>query len=197
MSSPSGTPDRSNRDRQPKPPVRRTAPALTVWIYDSALGAAAGEVRLRNLKERNALQVHDAITVSWMPGSHQPRIGHLRYETSAAAARGSVLGGLVGLILLASEAGGGMAALTPRLRDVGIDETFLEEVKAQLQPETSALLVLSGAADLDQVRPVIERGLARGDVILMHAQLAPDGPDILRAAVRDLQARADNTHLAP
>ena len=73
-------------------------PTLTVWIYDSALGAAAGEVRLKNLQERNALQLHEEVTVSWMPGAHQPRIGHLRHETSAGAARASVLGGLVDLM---------------------------------------------------------------------------------------------------
>ena len=100
------------------------------------MGAAAGEVRSKDLKGRNALQVHDAVTVSWLPGAHQPRIGHLRRETSAAAARGSVLGGLVDLIFLApaaeAEAGPGVAALARRLRGTGIDQTFLEEIKAQL-----------------------------------------------------------------
>jgi uncharacterized membrane protein len=169
-------------------------PALTVWIYDSALGAAAAEVRLRHLRDRRALEVHDAITVSWMPGSHRPRIGHLRPETSAAAARRSVLRGLVDLIFLAPTtevtAGGSLAALAQRLRDTGIDQAFLEQVKAQLHPESSALLVLSGDADLDVVRPVIERGLARGDVVLMHAQLPLDAPKILRAAVLELQGPA-------
>jgi uncharacterized membrane protein len=195
MSNRSGKPSRagrqSNRGSQRRSAVDHTAPALTVWIYDSALGAAAGEVRLRNLRERNALEVHDAITVTWMPGCHQPRIGHLRHQTSAAAIRGSVLGGLVGLIFFAPvpgvAAGAGIAALAQRLRGTGIDQIFLEEMRAQLHPETSALLVLSGDADLDQVRPVIERGLARGDVVLMHAQLPHDAPDTLRDAVRDLQ----------
>ncbi len=182
----------SNRKSRVDP----TAPTLTVWIYDTALGAAAGEVRLRNLRERHALEVHDAITVSWMPGSHLPRIGHLRHETSAAATRGSVLGGLVGLIFLAPApgvaAGDGIAALAQRLHGTGIDQMFLEEMKAQLHPESSALLVLSGDADLDQVRPVIERGLARGDVVLMHAQLPQDAPDMLRDAVHELQEHSDD-----
>jgi uncharacterized membrane protein len=168
-------------------------PTLTIWIYDSALGAAAGEVRLRNLQRRNALQVHDEVTVTWMPGAHQPRIGHLRHETSAAATRGSVLGGLVGLMFLAPErgtAGSSLATLAHRLRGSGIDQTFLEEVKAHLRPESSALLVLSGKADLDEVRPVIERGLARGDVVLMHALLQDAAGEILRAAVRELHNRS-------
>lgn len=162
-------------------------PALTVWIYDSALGAAAAEVRLRHLRDRRALEVHDAITVSWMPGSHRPRIGHLRHETSMATARRSVLRGLVDLIFLPPAAGvaagGDLADLAQRLHGTGIDQPFLEGVRAHLHPESSALVVLSGDADLDVVRPVIERGLARGDVLLMHAQLPPDAPEMLRDAV--------------
>ncbi|GAA4690974.1 DUF1269 domain-containing protein [Nocardioides conyzicola] len=172
------------------PRDRAATASLTVWIYDSALGAAAGEVRLKNLRDRAALRVHDAITVSWMPGVHEPRIGHLRRETSAVAAR-SVLGGLVELLLRsASDAAAGIPALAQQLRGTGIDQLFLEEIVAQLHPETSALFVLSSHADLDQVRPVVERGLARGDVVLMHAQLPGEAPAVLRAAVRDLQARA-------
>jgi uncharacterized membrane protein len=182
----SGLPGRQAKRRLP-------TPTLTVWIYDSAMGAAAGEVRLKNLRLRGALHVHDAITVCWMPGVHQPRIGHLKRETSAAAARGSVLGGLVGLIFFEPAAspptGAGITALAQRLRGTGIDLTFLQELKKQLQPESSALLVLSSDADLDDVRPVVERGLARGDVVLMHAQLADTAPELLRAAVRDLQHR--------
>ena len=81
----------------------------------------------------------------------------------------------------------GLAALAHQLRGTGIDQTFLEEVKAHLRPETSALLVLSGRTVLDEVRPVIERGLARGDVVLMHALLQDGAQEILDAAVRELQ----------
>ena len=173
--------------------VRRAAPALTVWVYESALGATAAEVRLKALKDRRSVEVLDAITVSWMPGSHRPLIGHLRHEKSTAYPRGSVLAGLVGLVFVAPAAGvapeARLAALAQRLVGTGIDQTFLQDMRAQLHPESSALLVLSGDADLDVVRPVIERGLARGDVVLMHAQMPPGAPEILRAAVLDLQGR--------
>ena len=160
------------------------------------MGAAAGEVRLKDLRQRNALRVHDAITVTWVPGAHQPRIGHLRRATSAGAARDSLLGGLVDLVLRTPEAGtpgrAGIVDLAERLAGIGIDLVFLEEVRSQLRPETSALLVLSSDADLDQVRPAIERGLARGDVILKHARLPDDGLDVLQRAVHDLQARSQH-----
>ena len=146
----------SAEHRGHSPPCR--SQRLTVWIYDSAMGAAAGEVRLKDLKGRSALQVHDAVTVSWLPGAHQPRIGHLRRrDSSAAAAQGSVLGGLVDLIFFApaaeAEVGPGLASLARRLRDTGIDQTIPRGDQGAAWPETSALVVLSGHGDLDEVRP--------------------------------------------
>ncbi|SDD60126.1 DUF1269 domain-containing protein [Nocardioides lianchengensis] len=169
------------------------SPALTVWRYDTPLGADAGAVRLKSLQERDALTVHDAITVAWMPGAHQPRIGHLRHTTAGAAGKGSVLGALIGTLVLApavgAAAGAGVAALAQRLRGTGIDQQFLEEVIGHLEPGSSALLVLTSDADLDHVRPVVERGIARGDVVLLHARLAEDAPAALRAVVADLAPR--------
>jgi uncharacterized membrane protein len=169
---------------------------LTVWLYDSPMGAAAGEVRLKDLQERRALRVVDAITVTWVRGAHQPRIGHLRHQTTRAAARGSVLGALVGAVVLApavgAAAGAGLTAWVQRLRGTGIDETFLQEVRDRLVPGTSALLVLSADADLDVVRPFVERGLGRGDVSLVHARLRDDAPEALRRAVAELTGPDDS-----
>jgi uncharacterized membrane protein len=157
---------------------------LTVWLYDSAMGAAAGEVRLKDLQQQGAITVVDAVTVTWVPGAHQPRIGHLRHRTTDAAARGSVLGALVGSLFLApvagAAAGAGIAALAQKVRGSGIDDAFLEDLEANLAAGTSALLVLSSDADLDVVRPFVERGLARGDVRLMHAWLPEDAPEALQ-----------------
>lgn len=160
---------------------------LTVWLYDTPLGAAAGEVRLKDLQERGAITVADAVTVTWIPGAEEPLVGHLRHRTLEATAKGSVLGALVGAVVLApvvgAVAGAGIASLARSLRGSGIDESFLAELKEGLSPGTSALLVLSTDADLDVVRPFIERGRARGDVTLMHARLPDDAPENLRALI--------------
>jgi uncharacterized membrane protein len=83
-------------------------------------------------------------------------------------------------------AGAGIAAVAQRLRGTGIDQEFLEEVTSHLVSGTSALLVLSSDADLEVVRTAIERGLARGDVVLLHAELDDDASAALRDLVRDL-----------
>jgi uncharacterized membrane protein len=158
--------------------------SLTVWHYDTAMGAAAGEIRLKDLQQQGGVHVVDAVTVTWVPGAEKPHVGHLLRQGPAAVAKGSALGALVGTLFLApvvgAAAGAGVAAVAHRLKDTGIDQAFLEEITSRLKPGTSALLVLSADADLEVLRPFIERGLARGDVRLMHAQLSADAPTELR-----------------
>ena len=48
---------------------------------------------------------------------------------------------------------------------------------------TSALLVLSEAADLSVVVPAVRQRIVSGDVTLLRAELPDGGPALLRAAV--------------
>lgn len=171
-----------------------TAPtSLTVWIYDSAPGAAAGEVRLKDLAEHGGARILDAITVTWMPGAEAPLLGHLRHQTVGAATKGSLIGALIGALLLAPAVGAGVgagaAALAQRLRDTGIDQALLDQVRERLVPGTSALVILSSDHDLGAVGSMLERGRERGDVHLLHAALSAEAPAALQALLRDLEAR--------
>ena len=191
---------RAGRPRDPIPSragANTATTTLTVWHYTSAMGASAGELRLRNLEERGALTVIDAITLVWMPASPEPRVGRLRSRTGTGARRGAVLGALAGALVLApaagAAAGAGIGALAGRLHHTGIDEAFLAEMAQRLVPGTSALLVLSANADLDEVRPFLERGRSRGDVTLMHAVLHEDAPATLRDLVATLPTFAPDS----
>lgn len=155
-------------------------PTLTIWVYGSARGAAAGEVRLQDLAHRGAVTVVDAVTVTWVRGTHRPRVRPAR-SRSLHAARACVLNRLVELLVGDDEAGGGPARLASMLAGTGIDEAFLVDAVAELVPDSSALLVLSTDVDLDFVRPIVERGRARGDVVVLHTYLAPDGVDLMLA----------------
>ncbi|WGL50389.1 DUF1269 domain-containing protein [Nocardioides sp. BP30] len=169
---------------------------LTVWVYDSALGAAAGEVRLKDLEQRNALVVHDAVTVTWFPGAHEPRIGHVRHRALLSAGQGSMLGVILGAALFVPVAGvavgAGAGVLMSRLHGVGIERSLLEDLRARLAPGRSALVVLSSEADPETVRTFVSRGLARGDVELLYARLSDDAPAELRALVEEAVARDDS-----
>lgn len=157
---------------------------MTAWIYDSPMGAAAGEVRMWDLREQGVILVQDAVTVTWVGGAHRPRIGHLRHQSELVLGRGAVLPTIVRFLLRPSLDPGDLATL---LQGSGIDRHFLETVRSALVPGTSALMVLSSTATLDDVRPTIERGLARGDVSLIHVWLTPSALDILRRAAQSLE----------
>ena len=58
-----------------------------------------------------------------------------------------------------------------------------QAVTERLVPRTSALLVLSGAADLSVVVPAVRQRIVSGDVTLLRADLPADGPELLRTAV--------------
>jgi uncharacterized membrane protein len=161
-----------------------TTATLTIWLYDTAMGAAAGEIRLKDLQRRGGVRVVDAVTVTWVPGADRPHIGHLMRRGPATATKGTALGALVGSLFMVpvvgDVAGAGVAGLADKLRDTGIDRAFLDEAISRVTPGTSALLVLSQEADLDVVRDFVERGIARGDVALMHVRLRDGASEALR-----------------
>ena len=163
---------------------------LTAWLYDSPMGAVAGEVRLKDMEARGALTVLDAITLTWVAGADQPKIGHLRHKTGSAVGKASVLGAVVGSLVLTpvvgAAAGAGLGALAQRLKGTGIDEHLLTDIQEQLRPGTSALLVLSRDADFDVLMPFIQRGRARGDVTLIRSDLSEGAPQALQDLLDDL-----------
>ena len=151
-------------------------PSLTVWRYSTPLGVDAGELRLKSLQERGLLTVHDAAAVIWMPGAEAPKIRRLRHDTSKAAVGGSIVGGVIGLVVLGplagAAAGAAVGAVRQRLRSVGIGDDVVEQIRQELRPGTSALLVLSSNADVEQLRPLLKRA----EATLIHAQLNDDAP---------------------
>ena len=157
------------------PASRAGLPSLTAWVYDSVVGASAGEVRLRRLRQRGAVVIEEAVTATWAPGAHQPRIGLLQAVPTAPE---SVLHALCTCLwpLQPARPDGPLTGnpLSGPLARAGIDQPFLAQIRAAVTPGTSALLVLALDVDLDEIRDVIERGRARGDVMLLHTWLTAD-----------------------
>lgn len=141
-------------------------PTVSAWIYDSPRGAAAGQVRLRRLSQRGAVEVEDAATISWVRGAHRPRIQHV------GVGRRDSPWSVVALL----------QALTPastapdEASGWGLDATFVDELRDAIRPDASALVVVSRRARLTEVDHVIERGIARGDVRLLHTPLPQRAP---------------------
>lgn len=159
--------------------------SLTAWVYDRIMGASDAEVWLQDLQERDALTVHDAITLTWFPGADEPQIGHLRHRTTGAAAKGSLLGGLLGILVFNPVAGAvvgaASAAAVQRLRQAGIGDDLLTEIAGHLGPGKSALVVLSSDGDPDAVAAAMKHGNPRLVYAELDDEVAEELKEILRA----------------
>ena len=128
---------------------------LTVWKFDSAGGAADALGLLERMQKEELLRINDGAYVYWPEGKKKPKTEQLHNMTSGGALGGSFWGLLFGLIffvpLLGMAVGAAMGALTASMTDVGIDDTFIREVREHVTPGTSALFVMTSDVVRDKV----------------------------------------------
>ena len=133
---------------------------LTVWKFNTASGAEEAEATLRSLSKQELITLHDAAIVTWEEGKKKPKTRQAANLAGAGALGGAFWGLLFGLIffvpLLGMALGAATGALTGSMTDVGIDDDFINSVRSQVTPGTSALFVLSSGAVLDKVVDAFE-----------------------------------------
>ena len=117
---------------------------------------------------------------SWDEGKKKPRTHQLASPTAAGALGGAFWGLLFGLIffvpLLGAAIGAATGALAGSLADVGIDDEFINKVRDQVTPGTSALFVLTSDAVLDKIKDAFAgHGAGRAD-LHRSRQRAGGGP---------------------
>ena len=145
---------------------------LSVWRFDDPAGAERGEQTLLKLQERQLIEIHDAAIVSWPMERKRPKTRQLHNLKGDATLEGSFWGLLFGLLffvpLFGVAVGAAMGLLTGSLTDVGIDDDFIDAVRSDVQPGTSALFVLSSHAVTDAVREAFADEKPR----LIHSNLS-------------------------
>jgi uncharacterized membrane protein len=128
---------------------------LTVWKFDSAGGAADALSLLERMQKEELLRINDGAYVYWPEDKKKPKTEQLHNMTGAGALGGSFWGLLFGLIFfvpfLGMAVGAAMGALTGSMTDVGIDDTFIREVREHVTPGTSALFVMTSDVVTDKV----------------------------------------------
>jgi uncharacterized membrane protein len=133
---------------------------LTVWKFPTPAGAEQAEHTLENLQKQELIKIHDAAAVSWPEGAKKPKTRQLLSVAGAGALGGAFWGLLFGLIffvpLLGMAIGAGMGALAGSMTDVGINDEFINTLRKEVTPGTSALLVLSSDAVIDKVKDAFE-----------------------------------------
>jgi uncharacterized membrane protein len=129
---------------------------LTVWKFDSPEGADEAAATLRELAREKLVVLHDAATVTWETGTKKPRTRQLASTTRSGALGGTFWGLLFGMIffvpLLGAAVGAATGALAGSMSDAGIDDSFINKVRDQVTPGTSALFVLTSDAVVDRVQ---------------------------------------------
>lgn len=155
---------------------------LTVWKFEDADGADRALATLGDLSTQELITVQDAATVSWPDGAKKPKTRQAANLTAAGALNGTFWGMLFGLLffvpLVGAAVGAAMGALSGSLADFGIDDTFIDRVRGEVQPGSSALFVLTSDAVVDRVAAEFQGTHAQ----LIHTNLSGDEEANLRAA---------------
>lgn len=163
---------------------------LTVWTFPTADGADRAVERLRSLAADGRISVDDAAVISWPASRRKPKVRELGSLTGPGALWGGFWGLLLGLIFLAPLAGlafgAGAGAVAGGLVDVGIDDSFIKRIRAEVQPGTSAAFIVSHGATAD----AIADALHDLDMRLLRSNLTREEEAQLRAMFADDEARA-------
>lgn len=128
--------------------------SLTVWQFDTVGGAEQAAQALERLA------IEDAALVEWDSGSRKPRVRSLDADPGALGAGfWGLLFGLVFFVpLLGAAMGAATGALAGALADVGIDDHFINRVRDEVTPGTSALFLLTAGSVVGQVHDAIVSG---------------------------------------
>ena len=147
---------------------------LTVWRFDALDGADDAVATVELLARQDLITVHDGATVARQPGARKPRTRQLDNLTGADALGGMFWGMLFGLVFF-------VPLLDAAMAETGIDNRFIERVRATVTPGTSALFLLSSNAVTDKVRDIVI-GDVTGYPELLRTQLPAEREAVLRQA---------------
>lgn len=128
---------------------------LTAFKFETPDGAQQALDSVLAMQKQMLVNVRDAAIVTWPEGKKKPKTRQA-YSTGAAGALGGAFWGMLfGLIffmpLLGLAMGAVIGGLTGKMRDYGIDDRFINEVKAKVTEGTSALFLLTDSAVEDRV----------------------------------------------
>jgi uncharacterized membrane protein len=154
----------------------------------------AGEVcaALQRLQQQFLIEMEDAAYVTREQDGKiklhqtQPVVG---LATGMGASRGTIWGGLIGLLFLqpllgmaaGAVIGAATGAITGKMTDLGIPDPFMKDLATKLQPGTSMLFVLFRKVTWEKVLPQIS---PFGGTI-MHSSLTPEAETRLQTALSE------------
>jgi uncharacterized membrane protein len=155
---------------------------LVVIGYDDEFKAEEVRLKLRKLQKDYLIDLEDAV-VAVKDAKGKVKLHQAINLTAAGAIGGGFWGSLIGLIflnpLLGAAVGATAGAVSGALTDVGINDKFMKELAAAMNPGSSALFVLVRKATPDKV---LEEVKGTGGKIL-KTSLSHDDEARLEAAL--------------
>jgi uncharacterized membrane protein len=135
------------------------------------------------------VRLEDAVVVEHDPEG-KIKLHQAMGTTGAGAAGGALWGGLIGLVFLAPlvgmAVGAASGAVAGKMTDVGVNDNFLKELGAKLQPGAAALIALGSTDARDKV---IERVKPYGGEVI-QTSLSTEEEEQLRSALGERPAVA-------
>ncbi len=168
--------------------------------FDSTYGAQSALAAVRALEELHYAWVDDVAVIerhsSGRVSTHTPH---------GSVAGGALFGAIIGMLLffwfppawfLGGWIGGaGIGALVGKaMKDSGLDENMVEDVKGQLTNDTSMLLLIGATGDADQMAHAFEP--YKPVSVTRHA-VSEDTVEGLKAAFEEAQADGGTLPLPP
>jgi uncharacterized membrane protein len=133
---------------------------LTVWKFDTSTGAKDALTTLAELQRQHHIILIDAATVTWPKGKKQPRTRQAVDLVGRGALDGAFWGILFGLLffvpLLGMAVGAAVGGISGRFKDYGINDDFIKEVRSKVTEGTSALFLLTGAANREKIQETFQ-----------------------------------------
>jgi len=135
------------------------------------------------LRKEELLDLEDAALV-WRTPDGKIKVQQSYSTTGAGAAGGALWGTLFGLLffvpIFGLAVGAATGAIMGKLSDIGIDDTFIKEVAATLEPGTAAIFALVRSSTPDKVR----EALSEYQPTVLRTSLTKDKEEELAAALQ-------------
>jgi uncharacterized membrane protein len=166
---------------------------LIAVAYDDQFKAERVRLDLLQMQHEHLVDLEEAVVLVHRRDG-KVKLHHVTHFTVPAALGGGFVGCLVGLMainpalaLLGLMAGAGLGAAIGSLKEVGIEEKFMEDLGSHLKPGASALFIVAKKAKPEAILEELKRFGGK----VLQTSLKHDDEDKLRAA---LDAARSGTH---
>jgi membrane protein len=173
-------------DHQPSTRSAKMSTLVAIAYPDTNTAEQVRQELIRATKEQ-LVRLDDAVIVEHGPDG-KIKLSQAMSTTGAGAAGGALWGGLIGLLFLAPlvgmAVGAASGAVAGKVSDVGVNDNFMKELGAKLEPGSAALIALGSTDARDKV---IERVKPYGGE-LIQTSLSSEEEEQLRAALEPTPA---------